>query len=55
MSSDIKAKIIKQVAPDLVLVEKALEENLSPNLELVRKIASHLLFKIGRASCRERV
>ena len=48
MSSDIKAKIIKQVAPDLVLVEKALEENLSPNLELVRKIASHLLFSGGK-------
>ncbi|MBU0973609.1 MAG: polyprenyl synthetase family protein [Proteobacteria bacterium] len=48
MSSDIKAKIIQQVAPDLVRVEKALEENLSPNLELVRKIASHLLFSGGK-------
>lgn len=48
MSSDIKARIIKQMAPDLAQVEKALEENLSPNLDLVRKIASHLLFSGGK-------
>jgi len=48
MSSDIKAGIIKQVAPDLVLVEKALEENLEPNLDLVGRIASHLLFSGGK-------
>ena len=46
--TDIKARIIKQVAPDLVQVEKALEDNLSPNLDLVRKIASHLLFSGGK-------
>ncbi len=48
MSSDIKAKIVSQVGPDLERVEKALEENLSPNLELVRQIASHLLFAGGK-------
>ncbi len=48
MSSDIKAKIISQVRPDLEQVEKALEENLCPNLELVRQIASHLLFAGGK-------
>jgi len=48
MSSDIKARIIEQVAPDLAQVEKALEENLDPNLDLVRKIASHLLFSGGK-------
>ncbi len=48
MSSDIKARIIKQMAPDLEQVEKALEENLAPNLDLVRKIASHLLFSGGK-------
>ncbi len=46
--TDIKAKIIKQVAPDLEQVEKALEENLDPNLDLVRRIASHLLFSGGK-------
>ena len=45
---DIKARIIEQVAPDLAQVEKALEENLDPNLDLVRKIASHLLFSGGK-------
>ncbi|MBA3009529.1 MAG: polyprenyl synthetase family protein [Proteobacteria bacterium] len=48
MSSDIKAKIMRQVAPDLALVERALEENLAPNLDLVREIASHLLFSGGK-------
>jgi octaprenyl-diphosphate synthase len=46
--TDIKARIINQVAPDLAQVEKALEENLVPNLDLVRKIASHLLFSGGK-------
>lgn len=46
--TDIKTKIIEQVAPDLAQVEKALEENLAPNLDLVRKIASHLLFSGGK-------
>jgi len=48
MNSDIKERIINQVAPDLAQVEKALEENLDPNLELVRRIASHLLFSGGK-------
>jgi octaprenyl-diphosphate synthase len=48
MSSDIKAQIIKQVAPDLAQVEKALADNLDPNLDLVRQIASHLLFSGGK-------
>ncbi|MCP4721951.1 MAG: polyprenyl synthetase family protein [Desulfobacteraceae bacterium] len=46
--TDIKAKIIKQVAPDLAQVETALEENLDPNLDLVKRIASHLLFSGGK-------
>lgn len=48
MSSDLKARIIQQVGPDLEMVEKALEDNLAPNLELVREIASHLLFSGGK-------
>lgn len=48
MSSDLKARIIRQVAPDLDRVEIALKENLAPNLDLVRNIASHLLFSGGK-------
>ena len=48
MSSDLKARIINLVKPDLEKVEVALEENLDPNLDLVRNIASHLLFSGGK-------
>lgn len=48
MSSDLKTRIILQVAPDLEQVEEALKENLAPNLDLVRDIASHLLFSGGK-------
>lgn len=48
MSADIKQQIVAMVGPDLEQVEKALEENLSPNLPLVREIASHLLFAGGK-------
>ena len=48
MSSDIKSQILSLVSLDLDLVEKALAENLDPNLELVREIASHLLFSGGK-------
>ncbi len=48
MSLDTKAKILQQVAPDLAQVENALRENLAPNLDLVRDIASHLLFSGGK-------
>lgn len=48
MSADIKQQIIAMVGPDLEQVEAALVENLSPNLELVREIASHLLFAGGK-------
>ncbi|MCG8619017.1 MAG: polyprenyl synthetase family protein, partial [Desulfobacterales bacterium] len=48
MTADIKQQIISMVGPDLEQVETALEKNLSPNLELVREIASHLLFAGGK-------
>jgi octaprenyl-diphosphate synthase len=48
MSSDIKAQILALVAPDLEKIETALAENLAPNLDLVREIASHLLFSGGK-------
>ncbi len=48
MTKGLKQKIIDQVAPDLKKVEIALERNLKPNLGLVKKIASHLLFSGGK-------
>ncbi len=48
MSSNIKSQILALVSLDLEKVEKALAENLDPNLELVREIASHLLFSGGK-------
>ncbi|MCG8567153.1 MAG: polyprenyl synthetase family protein [Desulfobacterales bacterium] len=48
MSADLKARIINLVKPDLEKVEVALEENLDPNLDLVKEIASHLLFSGGK-------
>ncbi|WDP91079.1 MAG: polyprenyl synthetase family protein [Desulfobacter sp.] len=48
MSADIKQQIIKMVGPDLAKVEAALEENLTPNLDLVREVAAHLLFAGGK-------
>jgi octaprenyl-diphosphate synthase len=44
----LKQKIMKQVQPDLEKVETALSQNLSPNLKLVKEIASHLLFSGGK-------
>ena len=48
MTKGLKQKIIEKVAPDLEEVEVALEENLNPNLKLVKEIASHLLFSGGK-------
>lgn len=48
MTSGLKQRIIETVTPDLEKVELALEKNLNPNLDLVRQIASHLLFSGGK-------
>ncbi len=48
MTADVKTQIIERVTPDLVQVEQALEQNLAPRLELVKQIASHLLFSGGK-------
>ena len=48
MTTDIKQQIIRLAAPDLEKVEQALTKNLDPNLDLVREIASHLLFAGGK-------
>lgn len=48
MTKGLKEQIIEMVAPDLEKVEIALEKQLVPNVELVKKIASHLLFSGGK-------
>jgi len=45
---DLKTKILDQTAGDLVEIEKALHENLQPNLDLVSKVAEHILFSGGK-------
>lgn len=46
--SDIKHKILALVKDDLREIETALEENLNPHLDLVSKIAGHILFSGGK-------
>jgi octaprenyl-diphosphate synthase len=46
--SDLKARILQAVQPDLDAIEKALAENLNPHLELVRDVAGHILFSGGK-------
>jgi octaprenyl-diphosphate synthase len=48
MTKGIKQRILEQAAPDLEKIEIALEFYLNPNVELVREIASHLLFSGGK-------
>ncbi|MBC2705548.1 polyprenyl synthetase family protein [Desulfobacula sp.] len=48
MTKGLKQRILEKVAPDLKKVEIALEHHLKPNVELVRQIASHLLFSGGK-------
>jgi octaprenyl-diphosphate synthase len=48
MTKDLKTRIIELTRQDLEKVETALMHNLNPNLELVREIASHLLFSGGK-------
>ncbi|MCF8126614.1 MAG: polyprenyl synthetase family protein [Desulfotignum sp.] len=48
MNKDLKTQIVDLVSPDLEKVEQAIKENLSPHLDLVKQIASHLLFSGGK-------
>jgi len=48
MTKGLKQKIIEIVAQDLKKIEIALEHHLKPNLDLVKEIASHLLFSGGK-------
>lgn len=44
----LKNKLIETVNTDLKSIESALEENLSPHLELVKQTAGHLIFSGGK-------
>lgn len=45
---DLKAKILNAAGDELVHIEKALAENLTPHLELVKEVAGHVLFAGGK-------
>ncbi|MEN8245164.1 MAG: polyprenyl synthetase family protein [Thermodesulfobacteriota bacterium] len=45
---DLKNRILDTAAGDLEKIEKALLENLQPNLDLVSKVAEHILFSGGK-------
>lgn len=46
--TSIKQKLLSLVEPDLQKIEIALENNLTPHLELVRETAGHLMFAGGK-------
>ena len=46
--SDLKHKILARVKSDLEEIEVALEQNLTPYLDLVSQIAGHILFSGGK-------
>jgi len=48
MTKGLKQKIMALVAQDLEKIELALELHLNPHLDLVKEIASHLLFSGGK-------
>ena len=46
--SDLKQEILVQVKDDLAAIEVALEQNLNPYLDLIAKVARHILFSGGK-------
>lgn len=46
--SDLKKKVLAQLAPDLAEIEDALKANLTPYLDLILKTAGHILFSGGK-------
>jgi octaprenyl-diphosphate synthase len=48
MNRELKQKIMVLVKDDLAAIEAALAENLTPHLELVKNVASHILFAGGK-------
>ncbi len=45
---DLKNRILDTAAKDLEAIERALSDNLQPNLDLVSKVAEHILFSGGK-------
>ncbi|MFH1153628.1 MAG: polyprenyl synthetase family protein [Pseudomonadota bacterium] len=48
MKQDLKNQILSAVSQDLLAIEAALHDNLTPQLDLVSAIAGHLLFSGGK-------
>lgn len=48
MSDDLKRKILSRVALELAAIEAALAENLGAHIDIVREVASHILFSGGK-------
>ena len=48
MSESLKEQILQVVREDLLAVESALEKNLTPQVDLVRQVAGHLIFSGGK-------
>jgi octaprenyl-diphosphate synthase len=48
MKRELKQKIMALVKDDLTAIEAALVENLTPHLDLVKEVASHILFAGGK-------
>lgn len=46
--SDLKKKVLAQLAPDLAEIEDALKANLTPYLDLILRTAGHILFSGGK-------
>jgi len=46
--SDLKQEILAQVKDDLAAIEDELEQNLNPYLDLISKVARHILFSGGK-------
>ena len=46
--TDLKQQLMDRVQDDLAAIEAALHDNLTPHLDLVRKVAGHILFSGGK-------
>jgi len=46
--TDLKSRILAEVAPDLAVIEEELRRQLKPQLELVGEVAGHILFAGGK-------
>lgn len=46
--NDLKTRILASAREDLEGIERALQDNLTPNLDIVREVAGHILFAGGK-------